>query len=570
MIRKRILAVDSETTGLDTRAPGFTATHASYWTNNGRGKAFPIASPDFQKLKAWAEDESITKLIFNAKYDLRVFAIHGITFRGPVIDVLLMAQLVLPDEKRKNLKHLSRKYLKEPYLEEIRLKKWLRENKKTVYGDAPAHIVLPYALADARRLLELFFYLSAAIDKFDLWPVVEREMLLMRKVVMPMEDHGIRMDLEAVAELSNTTRKEQAKLRAAAVEITGNPEFNPNSQKQLLKALADEGIFKPTRFSNKTGKPKADTVSLIEWPSPLATIVMKLRRVSKARTTYLKHFNSEILRVSFNQNGARTGRFSSSDPNLQNIPRPDEDSLLGKMRICFIARKGRRLLFVDYKQLQLRLAAHFSGEQHMIDAINSGKDLHDGTCHRIFEIDKDNPKWEILRYLAKTLNFSMLFGAGATKFRETVLKDTDGEVRLTLQQASTYIQQWKAKHPAIMKMFDTIIKEVSATKGVRTMYGRFMPVDLSKPYVGVNYKIQGSEADMLKERMLRLEEFLLGKKTKIMLQAHDELCFDWHPDDREILPDIKNIMEEFKLFKVPLTCSFSYGKNWYAKKKLEV
>lgn len=569
-MKQRILAVDTETTGLDVAASDFEATYVSYWTNSGKGAAFPWEDPRHAKLQEALANEDVTKLIFNAKYDLRVFHKYGIQVNGPVIDVLLLAQLLLPDEKVKKLKHLVRKFLKDPYLEEIALNKWKRQNRGVPIGKAPLHILNPYNLADSRRLFELFVYLSAGIDQYNLWAVVEREMLLMQQVVMPMEDYGMAIDLQEVTRLQIAVNAEIVTLRKKMLKVTGNPTFNPNSPKQLLKALQDEKVFYPTRWSLKTGNPKTDVVSLLQTPSELASLVLQHRKIAKAGSTYLDHFNRSVIHATFNQNGARTGRFSSSEPNLQNIPRPKEDNLLGRMRACFTAREKRRLLFADYKQLQLRLAAHFSGEKHMIAAIRSGEDLHDKTCMQLFEITPSDKQWELLRYLAKTLNFSMLFGAGADKICLTVLKDTNGKIRVSLQDMANYVQRWKAKHPAIMKLFDDVHREVAMTGGVVNFYGRFMPVDRMKPYVGVNYKIQGTEADFMKLVMLRLGTLLADYKTSLCLQAHDELGFDWFADEKHIVKDIKRIMEDHKAFKVPLICSFSYGKNWFAKKKLEV
>lgn len=571
IVKASVVAADTETTGLDTHDSKVQVTHLSYWKDSGSGAAASIENHDERnKLAAIAADKGTTKLLFNAKFDLRMLSKVGIRMLGKVIDVMLMAQMLLPDEHSKGLKHLARKFLKDPYLEEIRLKQWLKLNKTKIYGHAPKHIIEPYALADAKRTLELFYYLAAGLDKHNQWHVLEREMILMRRVVMPMESYGAMLDLEEVDRLKIAIRKELKTVKTKLVELSGDPKFNPNSQNQVLSALAKEGVFRPTRFSNKTGRPKADVISLVEYPSELGSLVVRYRKISKASTTYLKNFDKKILRVNLNQGGARTGRFSSSGPNLQNIPRPKENSLLGQMRRCFIARPGDRLLFIDYEQIEMRLTAHFSGEEHMLDAINDGVDLHDVTCRVVFGLNKDSPDWELMRYLAKTLNFAVIYGTGAETFRTTVLKNTDGKIRISLSQASRYIGDWKEKHPMVMKMFDDVAIEVAKTGGITNYYGRYMPVDSRKSYVGVNYKVQGTAADFAKKKMLEVSFVLDGKETKLFLVVHDELIFNLVRNETSIVQTLVDTMEDRHTFKVPLTCSASIGKNWYDKKKLKL
>lgn len=570
LIKKRIVAIDTETTGLDVYDPNVRLTHISHWDNEGKGTAFEVEHHERRKVAAAIiADPNITKLIFNAKFDIRMLHRVNINFKGPVIDVMLMAQMLLPEEKTKGLKHLVRKFLKDPYLEEMRLHKWLRENKIKEYGLAPKHIIMPYALADAKRLMELFAYFSGGMDKYDLWTVLEREMLLMKKVVMPMESYGITTDQEAVSELTIACRNRLKELKQELRAITNNPKFNPNSPAQVVAAVYD-GTVKPTRFSKKTGKPSADNVALLEVPSKLGSLIIQFRKVDKASSTYLRHLHKPLLRVSFNQGGAKTGRFSSSGPNLQNIPRPKEDSLIGSLRKCFVAREGHRLLFVDYKQIELRLTAHYSGEAHMLEAISKGIDLHGLTCRLLFGKTENSPDWDLFRFLSKTLNFAVVYGTGPDKFRSTVLKDTDGKVRITLQQAAKYIGEWKQKHPAVMRLFDDVAMEVAKTGGIVNHYGRYIPVDQYKSYVGVNYKIQGTAADFMKMKMLFVQDLLKDKQTRLVLTVHDELVFDTVVSEKDLAYTIVDTMEDGRTFKVPLLCSAKLGKNWFNPKKLAI
>lgn len=579
MIKPRLLALDTETTGLRVHDPKVITTHVSWFNHKGQGNVIEVGNTstitDAQlvTLNERVNDPNNTLLLFNAKFDIPMLAKVGIRPTCHVVDVMLMAQMVKPGEKNKNLKHMSRKFLNDLYLEEIAMKKWMKENPGKVQGHAPRHIVLPYAYKDARRTLELFHFLEAGMDEYELWPVLEREMTLMRHV-MRMERNGVLIDQSRVDELYIQTTREAKAIKDELVKLTKLPKFNPNSSAQVAKVVYDGSIM-PRRFSNKTGKPKVDVVALLESPSTIGSLVVKYRKVTKARSTYLdnlrKVYADGRLRCSFNQGAARTGRFSSSEPNLQNIPRPD-NTALGNIRSCFIAGQGKRLLFVDYKQIELRLAAHFSGESHMLDAIRKGIDLHGVTCKRMFNIGEIHPKWDELRYVAKTLNFAVLYGTGGETYRLSVLKDTDGAIRLSLHQATSYIDEWKSKHPAIMALFSRVIDDVAKTGGVTNFYGRFLPVDRFEPYVGVNYKIQGTAADFIKMKMMMVSTWLKANnlKTMMLMQVHDELVFELYKEERWIIPRLVKLMEDRSTFQVPLICSVSIGKNWQDKKELKL
>ena len=567
MLREKVVAIDTETTGLDTYNPRVRLTHISYWSNKGKGRSFTVENHEqVEVVKKIAASDDYTKLFFNAKFDMRMLAKRGIEVRGPIIDVRLQANLLLPEERAKKLKHLARKFLKEPFLEAIKMKQWLKENKGKTIGDAPNHIVQPYNLADSRMTLELFYYFMSGIDKYHLWSVLEREMLLMRKVVMPMEDHGALLDLSEVDKLKVEVRKAMASIKSRMTELTSNPKFNPNSGDQVAKAIFNGSVM-PTRFTKK-GKPKTDVVALLETPSELSGLVCEYRKLSKAGSTYLKHFDRSILRVDFNPGGAKTGRFSSSGPNLQNIPRPKEDSLLGQMRKVFIARPGHTIFFCDYSQIEMRLAAHFSGEDHMLQAINDGVDLHDVACRVVFNLKPDSPDWDFMRSITKNLNFAVLYGTGAETFRTTMLKNTNGKFRIKRWDAQRYLDQWKEKHPKVMKLFDNVAIEVAKSGGIMNGYGRFIPVDSSASYVGVNYKIQGTAADFMKMKMMLVAKVLRNHETKLFMTIHDELVFDMPRHEAKLGREIVQLMEDRTTYSVPLTCGVRYGPNWYNKKKL--
>lgn len=543
----------------------------SWYNDKGKGGVITIGEKgdELVKINDLVRQKDTILLLFNAKFDLPMLEKVGIRPKCIVLDVMLMCQMVFGNEKTHGLKHMSRKFLKDPYLEEVVINKWRKQNGMKPHGEAPRHIVEPYALADARRTVELFVYLCAPMRKWKLWPILRHEMKLMR-VVRKMETAGVLIDADAVDRLSIQVDKRLKKIKDRLSHLTKNPEFNPNSHQQVVASVFD-GSVTPVRFSKKTGQPTVDEITLLEQPSEIGSLVVQYRKIAKAKTTYLKNFQktdgSGRIRVSFNQCGARTGRFSSSGPNLQNIPRPGDDSL-GKLRSCFIAEPGKRLIFIDYSQIELRLTAHFSKEKSMLEAINNGYDLHSSTCKKVFNKTEEDEDFERWRYLAKTLNFAIIYGTGADTFRTTVLKNTGGKIKLTLQESADIISNYKSTHPHIEELFSSVINEVSRTGGVKNYYGRFMQVEKHQPYKGVNYKIQSTAADFMKLKMLEVDKFLKDKETRLVLTVHDELAFEVPKSENRIWWTIAEIMEDHTEFRVPLTTSVAIGKNWMDKREL--
>lgn len=567
----KLMAVDTETTGLDVYLPSVVATLVSWWDHKDKGDCFrPKKIPEwFRKRLA---SKHWTKLFFNAKFDIPILLKLGLKIAGPVIDVQVMCQMAFPKEhpsEKHSLKGLSRRLLKDLYLEEIKIKAWAKKHKKGI-GEAPDRLLFPYAIKDARRTIDLYFYTKAWFDKYQQWGVLKNEMFNTR-VMQRMEQTGMLLDMDEVQNQTIRLKKRAQKIKARLCRLTGNPTFNPNSTKQVAAAVYD-GSFLPTRRAPKTGKPQVNKLALIDQPSKVGAAILKYRGVTKAVKTYLVNFidkadPNNVIHANLNQNGARTGRISCSDPNFTNLPRPSEDSL-GHIRECVVARPGFRLVFIDFEQLEIRIQAHFTREPHVLEDIRAGRDLHSQTCRRIFEREEDDPEWSKWRYLAKKLNLAMQYGMGVQKFCDIVLQDSDGSVRLKLVEAKKYIDDYKAVHPNLVKLFDDVATEVATTGGVTNDYGRFMPVDRRAPYKGVNYKIQGTAADLMKKAMRRIHRFLKGYKSEMLMQVHDELIFEIHHTEKHLVSRLASMMINRTRFAVPLTVSVEWARNWGQKKKM--
>lgn len=203
----------------------------------------------------------------------------------------------------------------------------------------------------------------------------------------------------------------------------------------------------------------------------------------------------------------------------------------------------------------------------MLEAINSGEDLHSLACKEIFGIDEGHPDWKIRRYLAKTMNFAVNYGSGPDTYCEAVLKDTDGKVVISPQVAREFINVWKEKHPGIRAWANELVTEAAKTGGIRNYYGRFLPLGYGESYKVVNYFIQSTAADLMKERMLECWRLLRGYDTHLVLTVHDELIFDMPKYEVHLISKLRTIMEELDEFKVPLTCSVEVGKSWGDKEE---
>ena len=576
ILPQRKVAIDTETTGLN---PYRKTTHViltQLWDCEGNSEVCKIPQEvPHQVIKDLGDPEVLT-LWWNARFDIPLLQKMGLMVRGPFIDVMLMARMCCPEEMAFSLKHFSRKFLDDSYHEEILLKKYIKKHKINVnqrgFQDVPDHLLLPYGHKDAKNTYELFVFLSAAMNEFKLWPHLHHEMALMRRVVMPMESIGILADPKFASELLIEGQAELRILKARICKAVGNPKFNANSNPQVVKAIYNED-HPPTRYSKQTGNPSADTLALLQLGTPLALDLIKFRKVSKAVSTYLLNINkalddNNVFRVSFNQLGARTGRWSSSGyevkGQLQNQPSTRSKGVLGQIRNIFIARPGGRLVFGDLDQVEMRLMAHALNDKEMIEAIHQGKDLHSLACVRLLDKDPEDKKF---RYIAKQLNFVGSYGASPSKFIEVVQKSTDGEITLDYQLAADAINNYREMMTPLRDMCDAMIAE---TGGITTFYDNFIPVSSSKVHAGPNYYIQGTAARLLKLMALDMEVLLRGSDILMILQVHDELGFDVPTSNRHLLPQMKSVMTDLDTFKVPITSSWAVAKRWGSKKDIKL
>ena len=382
----------------------------------------------------------------------------------------------------------------------------------------------------------------------------------------------MRLDLEALARLSQTMQGELDRLSASIFSMAGE-EFNINSPKQLGEVLFERLQLQP---SKKTGKTKTtstamDVLEELALTHELPGLVLKWRSVQKLKGTYVDALPLMVnpttgrVHTTFNQAVAATGRLSSSDPNLQNIP--VRTAAGREIRAAFVAAPGFALISADYSQIELRVLAHLSGDEALVKAFQDGEDIHDRTAERVFGQNSGLDAHE-LRRRAKIINYALLYGKTAF----TLAKD----IGVTQQAAQDFINAYFAGFPSVRQFIDDLLTTARTTGVVKTMFGRrrLVPELTSRngqirgaaERVAVNLPIQGSAADILKRAMIDVHAALpsLGNgRTRMILTVHDELLFEApHSGAEEVAAQLRAIMEGAVALRVPLTVDVGIGENW--------
>ncbi len=519
-------------------------------------------------LKGVLEDPAIEKIGHDVKFDAIVLARHGVALAGVGVDTMLASYLL--DATRSGhpleeaaIEHLGYKAIAE---DEVRGK----GAKAIGLADVPADATLDYAGERVDLALQLADRLMPELVLAGLDGVyrdLERPLI---PVLADMERAGVRIDAAALAGQSQHVDGELAERSAKIFELAGES-FNINSPKQLSEILFDK-LQLPS--SKRTGKTKTastavDVLEDLALAHELPRLILEWRALQKLKGTYIDALpqlvNPETGRVhtSFNQAVAATGRLSSSDPNLQNIPIRTE---LGReIRRAFIADAGHVLISADYSQIELRVLAHLAGDEALVEAFRRGEDIHDQTALKVFGADSGLDRHE-LRRRAKIINYALLYGKTAF----TLSRD----IGVTPQAAQAFIDAYFAGFPRVRAFIDRTLEEARATGVVKTMYGRrrLVPELTSKngqirsaaERVTVNLPIQGTAADIMKRAMIDVHAALAGRpEARMILTVHDELLFEVPKARAEDLAAlVKEKMQSAAALDVPLIVDVGIGDNW--------
>lgn len=512
-------------------------------------------------------DPSVRKVCQNAKFDINILRCQGMPVQGVVFDTMVASYIIDPDQKH-NMDDLSRKYLNYSPIPLSALLGSKKEAKRIF--DVDLDKLKDYSAEDADITFRLYLKLKALLDESGLNQLAEKIEFPLIEVLSEMELAGVKIDILALQDFSNELEKLIQSLTEEIYSIAGE-EFNINSPQQLQKILYGNLRLQPTKKTKTGYSTDAQTLEDLQDAHPIIPALLKFRQVTKLKSTYadalpkLIEPSTQRIHTSFNQTIASTGRLSSVDPNLQNIPIRTE---MGKeIRKAFVpSDKNNTLISLDYSQIELRILAAYCGDEFLQESFRKGLDIHTSTAARVFQVDLDKITPD-MRRKAKEVNFGIIYGIGAFGLKN--------RLGITQTEAKNIIDNYFMTFPGIRHFIDQCIAFAKEHGYAETMMKRrrFLPninsrnaaVRQFEERVAVNMPIQGSAADMIKLAMISIQKELklLKVKTRMVLQVHDELLFDAPKKEaEELIPILKRLMEEAMPLSVPLVAEAGMGDNW--------
>ncbi len=522
-----------------------------------------------KKLKPVLENPAQKKIGQNIKYDWLVLDRHGINLDGVEFDTMLASYLINPSKRAHNLDQIALDFLDHKTITyaEVAGK---GKGAKT-FAQVPLDKAVPYACEDADITLMAKNVLERELETHKLTELLNTVEMPLVPVLMRMEKKGVAVDREKLHELSKSFAGRLEQLESDIYEIAGE-RFNIKSSQQLGYILFEKlNLPVQKKTKKKTGySTDVNVLTVLARQHELPAFILEHRTLAKLKSTYadalIDLINPETGRIhtSYNQTVTATGRLSSSDPNLQNIPvRTDEGR---EIRRAFVPQKDWVFLSADYSQVELRILAHCSDDQILIQAFLGDEDIHTRTAAEVFQVSPDMITPE-LRRQAKAINFGIIYGMSPFGLSR--------QLEISQKMAKVYIDNYFDRYRGVRQYIDRIIKEAAATKRTSTLLGRIRQLpDISSSNwnvrqfaerTAINTPIQGTAADLLKIAMIRVDAALREQKLRsaMLLSVHDELVFEVPPEELEIARElIKGIMEGVWDLKVPLKVNIAWGNNW--------
>lgn len=572
------LAVDTETTGLDVITSELVGI--SLCAEPGVSYYVPVAvvkgSDGLKKLLA---NEEIKKVGHNIKFDMQVLATAGIILSGVSFDTMIASFLLNPGSRQHGLDGLSFTelgYQMQP-IEDL-----IGKGKSQITMDqVDPEKVSWYAAEDTDITLRLKHLFEPLVIKERLEKVFYDIEMPLLVVLSGMEMNGIKLDTQLLNALSGSVEIDINQLESDIYKLTGE-EFNLNSPKQMKEVLFDKMQLVPVENKkNKSGlSTAAGELEKMIRQHPVIEKILEYRELAKLQSTYLLTLPELVnkkthrLHTSYNQTIAATGRLSSTDPNLQNIPVRGQ-GVGSKIRQAFIAEKGYKLLSLDYSQIELRIVAHLAQDEKMLEVFKAREDIHSKTAMEIFGVTKAELTPDMRRD-AKTINFGILYGVSSFGLSSRIAEMSRGD-------AQQYIKKYFAAYPKVEQYLEQIKFQVKEEGFVRNEIGRirkFPEIRSSQFFVraaaeraAINFPIQSLAADVIKVAMINIAKELHGKseEIKMLLQVHDELVFEVREDMVEAwAKKIKPLMEEAIALSVPIEVEAKVGDNWGEMEKLNI
>jgi len=562
------ICLDTETTGTDPIKARLVGV--SFSIKEGQGWYVPVYEKQeaLELLRPIYENPDIIKVGQNLKYDLQVLQNHGIELRDPMFDTMIAHYLLHP-EMRHGMDYLAEAYL---HYQTIHIDELIGtgKNQKSMAELSPEEVYV-YACEDTDITLRLKNLFAPELEKEGLMKLFQEIEMPLMPVLAYMERNGVCIDTEGLRETSVLYSEEMQRIEEEIYQLAG-VHFNISSPKQVGEVLFDQMKITNKPKKTKTGQYATTEEILVSLKSksPIVGKILEYRGLKKLLSTYIDALPELInpdtghIHTSFNQTVTTTGRLSSSNPNLQNIPVRDEQGK--EVRKAFIPEAGQEFFCADYSQIELRIMAHLSGDENLIEAFNAGQDIHAATAAKIFhkaleEVTSDE------RRKAKTANFGIIYGISAFGLAE--------RLDVSRTEAKELIDGYFLTYPGVKEYMEKSIAMAREKGYTETIFKRrcYLP-DINSNNANVrgnaernaiNSPIQGSAADIIKIAMIRVYQRMKaeGIRSKMILQVHDELCFTVLPEEKDRLQKI--VVEEMQnavQMRIPLIADTGWGSNW--------
>ena len=573
LITTQVLSLDTETTGTNPISAELVGMSFSFEENQAFYVPVPPDGEEAQKIvnifKPVFENEKIVKVGQNIKYDLLVLENYGVTLKGKMFDTMI-AHYVLQPELRHGMDYLAEIYLKYDTIKIEELIGPKGKNQKNM-RDLPPNEVYKYACEDADVTLKLKNVLEGELAENGVKDLFEEIEMPLVPVLAYMERNGVRIDTEALKETSRHFTARMNQIEEEVHQLAGT-NFNIASPKQVGEILFDKLKIVEKAKKTKSGQyvTSEEVLESLKGKHEIVSKILEHRGLKKLLGTYIDALPQLInpktgrIHTSFNQTVTATGRLSSSNPNLQNIPVRNEDGK--EIRKAFIPDDGCEFFSADYSQIELRIMAHLSEDPHMIEAFNEEQDIHAATAAKIYKEPLEGVTRE-QRSKAKTANFGIIYGISVFGLAERLNVDR--------KEAKALIDGYFETYPHVREYMDKSIRSAREKGYIETIFKRkrYLPDINSHNAVvrgyaernAINAPIQGSAADIIKVAMVRIYQRFMkeGIRSKMILQVHDELNFSVLPEEKEKVKQIViSEMESAYKMKVPLRADCGWGKNW--------
>jgi len=577
--KAELFAFDTETTSLDYSKAQIVGV--SFAVTPGKAAYVPLTHdypgvPDqldrseiLEKLRPLLENPHKAKLGQNLKYDMHVLANHGIALRGIAHDTMLESYVLNSTATKHNMDDLAKHYLG---VETIHYEDVAGKGVKQIgFQQVPIEQAAPYAAEDADITLRLHRVLSAKLAQYPELQKLYTEMEVpLISVLARIENNGVLIDTAMLVQQSLELSSQIISLEQYAHDLAGQT-FNLGSPKQIQEILYDQQKL-PVLKKTPKGQPSTEESVLQELALdyPLPKLILEYRSLSKLKSTYTDKLPQQLdgqtgrIHTSYHQAVAATGRLSSSDPNLQNIPIRSEEGR--KIRQAFIAPEGRKIVAADYSQIELRIMAHLSADSGLVKAFSEGQDVHRATAAEVFGVAPEQVTTD-LRRSAKAINFGLIYGMSAFGLAQ--------QLGLSRSQAQSYIDLYFTRYPGVKNYMDSIREQAREQGYVETLFGRrlYLPEINSRnaarrqyaERTAINAPMQGTAADIIKRAMLAADEWLYRDKpdAKMIMQVHDELVFEIAADQvDDCAVNIRTLMCAAADLDVPLIVDIGTGNNW--------